>query len=145
MAQNPPEGYARVTPYLLYRDADAAVDFLTSAFGFTETVRMRGEDGKTNHAELELGGGIVMLGSPGSDYKSPDDLGGRTEITYVYVDDVDAHYERAKAAGAHIERELADQFYGDRTYGAHDPEGHAWSFATHVHDPTPEDMQAATS
>ena len=145
MTQNPPEGYARVTPYLLYEDADAAVDFLTNAFGFTEKVRMRGKDGKTNHAELELGGGIVMLGSPGGDYKSPDGLGGRTVLTYVYVDDVDAHYERAQAAGAHIERELADQFYGDRSYNAHDPEGHAWSFATHVHDPTPEEMQAAMS
>jgi PhnB protein len=145
MAQNPPEGYARVTPYLLYHDCDAAVDFLTTAFGFTEKVRMRGEDGKTNHAELELEGGVVMLGNPGADYESPDELGGRTSITYVYVDDVDAHHERAQAAGARIERELADQFYGDRTYGAHDPEGHAWSFATHVRDPSPEEMQAAVS
>lgn len=145
MAQNPPEGYARITPYLLYKDADAAVEFLTNAFGFKENVRMRDGEGKTNHAELELEGGIVMLGNPGgSEYKAPNDLGGRTELTYVYVDDVDAHYEQAKSAGAHIERELADQFYGDRSYAAHDPEGHEWSFATHVHDPTPEEMRAAT-
>jgi PhnB protein len=84
-----------------------------------------------------------MLGNPGDGYKNPNELGGRTQTTYIYVDDVDAHYEAAKAGGAHIERELADQFYGDRNYGAHDPEGHAWSFATHVHDPSPEEMQAA--
>jgi uncharacterized glyoxalase superfamily protein PhnB len=84
-----------------------------------------------------------MLGYPGDDHKSPDELGGRTQLTYIYVDDVDVHYERAKAAGARIERELETQFYGDRSYAVHDPEGHAWSFATHVHDPTPEEMQAA--
>lgn len=143
MVQNPPEGYARVTPYLLYHDCDAAIEFLTKAFGFTEKVRMPGPDGKTGHAELELEGGIVMLGNPGGDYKNPNELGGRTQTTYIYVDDVDTHYEAAKAARAHIERDLADQFYGDRNYGAHDPEGHAWSFATHVHDPSPEEMQAA--
>jgi len=143
MAQNPPEGYPRVTPYLLYHDCDAAIEFLTTAFGFTEKVRMSGEDGKTSHAELELEGGIVMLGNPGGDYKNPNELGGRTQTTYIYVDDVDAHYERAKSAGAHIERELEDQFYGDRTYGLHDPEGHSWSFATHVRDVSPEEMQAA--
>jgi len=143
--QNPPEGYARVTPYLLYRDCDAAIEFLTGTLGFNEKVRMAGQDGKTNHAELELEGGLVMLGNPGVDYRSPNELGGRTQLTYVYIDDVDAHYERAKASGAQIEREPATQFYGDRTYGVHDPEGHSWSFATHVHDPTPEEMQAAMS
>lgn len=70
-----PEGFGRITPYLLYRDTDAAVDFLTRAAGFTEKLRMRGEDGKTNHAELEIGGTIVMLGNPGGDYKNPNELG----------------------------------------------------------------------
>jgi uncharacterized glyoxalase superfamily protein PhnB len=143
MPQNPPEGFPRVTPYLLYRDADAAIDFLTSAFGFTERVRMRGEDGKTNHAELDLEGGIVMLGHPGDDFKNPNELGGRTQIVYIYVDDVDAHFEHAKANDADIQREPEDQFYGDRTYSVHDPEGHSWSFATHVRDVSPEEMQAA--
>ena len=145
MTRQLPEGYARVTPYLFYRDCDAAIDFLTNAAGFTEKVRMRAQDGKTNHAELELQGGIVMLGNPGEDYQSPNDLGGRTQTIYVYVDDVDAHHERAKAAGANITREPEDQFYGDRTYGFHDPEGHSWSFATHVRDVSPEEMQAAMS
>ncbi len=138
-----PEGFARVTPYLLYHDCDAAIEFLTGALGFTEKVRMPGQDGSSYHAELELEGGVVMLGNPGGNYKNPNELGGRTQTTYIYVDDVDAHYERAKSAGAHIERELEDQFYGDRTYGLHDPEGHSWSFATHVRDVSPEEMQAA--
>ncbi|MFL5944837.1 MAG: VOC family protein [Gaiellaceae bacterium] len=145
MTQNPPEGFPRVTPYLLYHDCDAAIEFLTKTFGFSERMRMPGRDGTTGHAELELEGGIVMLGNPGDDFKNPNELGGRTQVTYIYVDDVDAHYDRAQAAGANIERELADQFYGDRTYSAHDPEGHSWSFATHVHDPSPEEMQAAMS
>ncbi len=145
MPQNPPEGTARVTPYLLYKDADAAIDFLTSALGFTERYRMSGQDGKTNHAELELEGGVVMLGVPDDEYKNPNDLGGRTQIVYVYVDDVDAHFQHAKAAGADIQREPEDQFYGARTYWVHDPEGHSWSFATHVRDVSPEEMQTATA
>ena len=143
MPQNPPEGYPRVMPYLLYKDADAAVEFLTGAFGFNEKVRMRNQDGKTNHAELELKDGVVMLGTPGDEYKNPNDLGGKTQLIYVYVDDVDAHYEHAKSAGAKISREPEDQFYGDRTYGVEDPEGHSWSFATHVREVSPEEMQEA--
>ncbi|MFL6012251.1 MAG: VOC family protein [Gaiellaceae bacterium] len=143
MPQNPPEGTARVTPYLLYKNPDGAIDFLTSALGFTEKYRMAGPDGKTAHAELELEGGVVMLGTPGGAYKSPNDLGGRTQTTYIYVDDVDGHFEHAKASDADIQREPEDQFYGDRTYSVHDPEGHSWSFATHVRDISPEEMQAA--
>ena len=143
MPKNPPGGAARVTPYLLYHDCDAAIEFLTSALGFTEKYRMSGPNGKTVHAELDLEGGGIMLGNPGDDYKSPNELGGRTQTTYVYVGDVDAHYEHARAAGADIQRELQDQFYGDRTYGVHDPEGHSWSFATHVRDVSSEEMQAA--
>jgi PhnB protein len=146
MPQNPPEGYGRVTPYLLYEDSDAAVDFLTSAFGFTEKYRMTDDEGRVNHAEVVIGGdGVVMLGTPGSDYKNPRGLGGKTQQIYVYVDDVDAHYERAKAAGAKITREPEDQFYGDRNYGVEDPEGHEWYFGTHVRDVSPEEMQAATA
>ena len=84
--------------------------------------------------------GVVMMGHPGPDYKNPKRLGGVTQMVYVYVDDVDKHFAVAKAAGAHILSEPADQFYGDRTYGAEDPEGHQWSFAQHVRDVAPEDM-----
>jgi len=138
--ENPPVGFPRITPYLLYEDLDATLDWLIGAFGFTERVRMKGPDGKANHAEVGLAGGVVMMGHPGPDYKNPKRLGGATQLVYVYVDDVDKHFAVAKAAGARILSEPADQFYGDRTYGAEDPEGHQWSFAQHVRDVAPEDM-----
>jgi uncharacterized glyoxalase superfamily protein PhnB len=139
-----PDHLTRITPYLFYKDCDAAIDFLTNVAGFTEKVRMHDEEGTTNHAELELEDQRVMLGHPGGDYRTPNELGGRTQLVYCYVDDVDAHHERVKSAGADIQREPEDQFYGDRTYAFRDPEGHAWTFATHVREVTPEEMQAAT-
>ncbi len=142
MPQNPPEGYPTVMPYLLYEDSDAALTFLVKAFGFTEKVRMTDDSGRVDHAEVQLKDGVIMLGTPPGDYKSPAKLGGKTQSVYVYVDDVDAHYERAKRAGAKIVREPQDQFYGDRNYGVEDPEGHEWYFGTHVRDVSPEEMQA---
>lgn len=141
MPQNPPEGFPRITPYLLYEDVGAAVDWLVGTCGFTERMRMNGPDGKVNHAEVCLGDGVVMMGNPGPGYQNPKSRGGATQLIYVYVDDVGEHYEAARAAGARILREPADQFYGDRTYGAEDPEGHQWSFAQHVRDGSPEDVQ----
>jgi PhnB protein len=143
MPKNPPEGYPRVMPYLYYEDSAAAIEFLTSTFGFTEKVRMADESGHVNHAEIALADGVVMLGSPGDDYKNPKKLGSKTQSLYVYVDDVDKHYEQAKAAGATIVQEPEDKFYGDRSYGAADPEGHEWYFATHVRDVSPEEMKSA--
>lgn len=140
MPENPPEGFPQITPYLLYEDVDAAIDWLVGAFGFTETVRMAGPDGKANHAEITLGRGVVMMGNPGPGYQNPKKRGGVTQEVYVYVDDVDKHHEVAVAQGAHILRPMADQFYGDRTYAAEDPEGHQWSFGQHVRDVAPEDM-----
>lgn len=134
MLQNPPEGLSRITPYLLYEDVDAAVDWLVGTCGFSERMRMKGADNKSNHAEVAFGDGVVMMGSPGPDYQNPKRRGGATQLIYVYVDDVDEHYETARVAGARILREPTDQVYGDRTYGAEDPEGHQWSFAQHVRD-----------
>lgn len=140
MAQNPPANFPQITPYLLYEDVDAAVDWLVDTFGFSESVRMKGPDGKANHAEVKLGSGVVMMGNPGPDYLNPKRRGGVTQEVYVYVDGVDKHYAVAKKKGAPILRELADQFYGDRTYATADPEGHQWSFAEHVRDVSPEHM-----
>jgi uncharacterized glyoxalase superfamily protein PhnB len=138
--QSPPDGFSRITPYLLYEDVDTAVDWLVTTFGFIERLRMKGPDGKALHAEVALGDGVVMMGYPGPDYRNPVHRGGATQLVYVYVDDVDAHFGATEAAGAHILQELADQLYGDRTYGAEDPEGHQWSFAQHVRDVDPDDM-----
>jgi uncharacterized glyoxalase superfamily protein PhnB len=93
------------------------------------------------HAELEYADGLIMLGCPGPDYKNPKQLGVATQSLYVYVDDVDKHFERARSSRAKILEEPADQFYGDRRYGAEDPEGHVWYFATHVRDVAPEEMK----
>ena len=79
---------------------------------------------------MELEGGIVMMGSPGGGFRNPASLGQVTSSLYVYIDDVDAHYARSRAAGAEILEEPADQPYGDRRYGVRDPEGHSWYFAS---------------
>jgi uncharacterized glyoxalase superfamily protein PhnB len=120
----------RIAPYLLYEDAAAAIDFLQSAFGFEEVTRMTDDEGRVNHAELRLGEDSVMLGWPGADYRSPKKADHRSGLVHVYVDDVDAHYEHAKAAGAEIIMEPTDQEYGDRRYDAYDLEGQFWSFST---------------
>lgn len=142
MPANPPENMPRITPYLLYEDVEAALDWLSEAFGLTERMRMTGPDGKVNHAEMELADGVVMMGCPGPEYRNPAKLGHVTQYVYIYVDDVDRHYERAKAAGARIVAEPKDQFYGDRTYATADPEGHQWFFSQHVRDVAPEEMKA---
>lgn len=143
MPLNPPENTPRITPYLLYENVSGTIDWLASAFGFVERMRVPGPDGKTAHAEMRLADGVIMMGCPGPEYQNPKRLGHVTQNLYVYVDDVDAHFERARKAGAKILEEPKDQFYGDRRYGAVDPEGHNWYFAQHVRDVPPQDMKAS--
>jgi PhnB protein len=121
----------RIAPYLLYEDGAAAIDFLTNAFGFEETMRAE-DEGRISHAELRLGEDVIMLGSPGGDYENPRNADHYSAAVHVYVDDVEAHFERAKAAGAEIVMEPTDQEYGDRRYDAKDHEGHFWSFAMEI-------------
>lgn len=141
MPANPPEGMPRITPYLLYEDVAGALEWLTRAFGFRERMRIPGPDGKVGHAEMELADGIIMMGCPGPQYQNPKRVGHVTQNLYVYVDDVDKHFEKAKKEGATILEEPKDQFYGDRRYGAVDLEGHHWYFAQHVRDVALEDMK----
>ena len=140
MVANPPAGMPRITPYLLYNDVEAALNFLSTTFGFKERMRLPDEQGKIQHAEVELADGVVMMGNPGGDYQNPKILGHTTQMLYVYVEDVDAHHARARAAGATIIQEPEDQFYGDRNYRSEDPEGHQWTFAQHVKDVALEDL-----
>ena len=122
-----------ITPYLLYEDVAAALKFLSKAFGFRKYgARMSGPDGKLNHAAMQLGDDVVMMGYPGPKYKNPNRLGQATQHLYVNVDDVDKHFARARKAGAKILEEPADTFYGHRRYGAADPEGHQWYFAQDI-------------
>jgi uncharacterized glyoxalase superfamily protein PhnB len=118
-----------VTPYLLYEDGEAAIEFATRAFGFRVVDRTTGGAGGL-HAELEVApsGGRIYLGQPPGNFRNPASVGGTSSV-YVLVDDVDAHHERARAAGATITEELNDLPFGHRRYTCTDPQGHEWSFA----------------
>ena len=118
-----------ITPYLLYQDAGAAVDWLAKAFGLRPDEVMKGADGRVAHASMTFGKALLMFGSPGPDFQGPRAIGHWTANLYVDVDDVEKHYARAVAAGATIIEELMDTFYGARRYGAEDLEGHPWYFA----------------
>ena len=131
-----------ITPYLLYEDAAAAIEWLGRAFGFEERLRLTDDEGKVTHAELALGEGTLYLGHPGPDYRSPKRVGASSHLVHVYVDDVDAHYARAVEAGATIKLEPEDMPYGERRYDAEDLEGQSWSFAQRTREVAPEDWGA---
>jgi uncharacterized glyoxalase superfamily protein PhnB len=116
-----------IYPFMRFADADAALDWLSRAFGFAEHVVYRSDEGDVQHAEMSLGPGIVMFGR--GDPAPPADP--NAQGVYVAVDNADAHYERARAAGAEIVREIEDTDYDSREYTARDPEGHVWSFGTY--------------
>ncbi|HXV63156.1 MAG TPA: VOC family protein [Vicinamibacteria bacterium] len=119
-----------ITPYLYYQDVDGTLKFLAKAFGFRQYgAKVRGPDGKTNHAAMKMGKGIIMMGRPASAYRNPRQIGQATQSLYVDVADVDKHFRRAQKAGASILEEPTDTEYGHRRYGAKDPEGHEWYFA----------------
>ncbi|KVN16838.1 MULTISPECIES: VOC family protein [unclassified Burkholderia] len=121
---------------VFYRDPRAALEWLERAFGFARCVVVSDAQGRIAHAEMSFGDGIVMIGEGGwSDFAvSPESLDGKnTQCVHVQLQsDIDAHCERARAAGAVILQEPADQFYGDRTYRARDPERHVWTFGQTV-------------
>ena len=137
-----PEGYPRVTPYLIVDGAAAAIDFYTSVLGATERMRMGGPEGKVGHAELEIGDSVIMLADehPEMDAIGPKTVGGTPVSLHVYVEDADAVFGRAIEAGAEALRPVEDKFYGDRSGGFEDPFGHHWHVATHVEDVPPDEM-----
>jgi PhnB protein len=130
--QNPPPGYTRVCPYLLYEDAAGAVEYLTTTFGFVQRRTQTGAAGRM-HTELLLGDdGLVMLGQAGESFKSPARLDAYPSVlVHLYVDDVDALHERAQGAGAEVP-DLESSPSGDRRFTATDPEGQVWVFAQRV-------------
>lgn len=135
----------RIVPALSYDDAAAMIDFLCSAFGFVERFRLDMPDGSIGHASLVYGEEELTLATayPEGGLGGPGRLPHRHASVMVYVDDVDAHHEHAKAAGAEITQEPEDQFYGDRTYRAVDPEGGIWWFHQEVRVVDAEEAQAA--
>jgi PhnB protein len=144
MAVQPiPDGYPRVTPYLIADPASAAIDFYKDVFGARERMRMPSPGGRVGHAELELGDSLIMLADehPESGAQSPKSVGGTPVTINLYVDDVDAVFDRAVEAGAKSLRAPENQFYGDRMGQFEDPFGHRWSIGTHVEDVPPEEME----
>jgi PhnB protein len=138
-----PDDYERATPYLICHDATRAIEFYKNAFGATERERMTTPDGKIGHAELKIGGAIIMLADefPHIGSRSPQSLGGTTVSILIYIENVDAYAARAEAAGAKVLQPVADQFYGDRNFKVADPFGHVWMFATHIEDVPPDEME----
>lgn len=137
-----PEGYHSVTPYLIVKNAAAALEFYKTAFGAVEIVRMQ-EGDRVGHAEILIGDSHVMLADqyPEIGAMAPEP-GNRPPVSMMlYVPDVDAVFARAVEAGATVERPLANQFYGDRTGGIMDPFGHRWYIGTHIEDVSPEEMK----
>jgi uncharacterized glyoxalase superfamily protein PhnB len=144
----PPKGWPRISSAVFYEDAGRAIDWLCSAFGFDVRLKVEGEGGRIEHSELTFGEGLIMVGTAGGKSerpvplpcKSPRALGGaNTQSLCVCVDDVDAHCERARAAGATIMEEPATHDYGeeywsDRSYRVEDLEGHQWWFMQRIRE-----------
>lgn len=137
-----PEGYHNVTPYLTCKNSAQAIDFYKSAFGATEIMRMTTPDGKVSHAELKIGDSHIFLADefPGMSTAPTPGVKNACGI-FLYLENVDAAFNRAVAGGANVEMPLENQFWGDRYGKITDPFGHSWGLAQHVEDVTPEEMK----
>lgn len=139
--KSPPKGWPRLSASVFYRDPPGAIDWLCRTFGFECRLKVEGDQGQIVHSELVFGEAVVSVGGLDGDreyqkrFRSPLDIeGGVTCALAFYVDEVDAHYARAVAAGANIFREVktedyGDDYWADRSYGAYDLEGHVWFFS----------------
>jgi PhnB protein len=128
---------------LIIPGAAAALEFYKKVFGATEMLRMTQPDGKVGHAEIKIGDSRIMLADefPEMNTRGPQSIGGSPVIMQLYVENVDAVFSQAVAAGAKVLRPVANQFYGDRTGSVTDPFGHIWSIATHIEDVPPEELE----
>jgi PhnB protein len=137
-----PDGYPRVSPYLVVDDGAKAIDFYTQVLGATERMRMPAPGGKVGHAEVQFGDSVVMLADefPEMGAVSPKTVGGTPVTLGVYVEDVDRTFDAAVQAGAKALRPVENQFYGDRSGQIEDPFGHRWSISTHIEDVPPDEM-----
>jgi PhnB protein len=138
-----PDGFHTLTPHLVVKGASQAIEFYKKAFGAEEISRAAGPDGKSlMHADLRIGDSRLFLVDefPEMDCRGPQSIGGTPVTIHMYVEDVDAAFNKAVAAGAQVRMPLADMFWGDRYGVLADPFGHAWSLATHKEDLTPEEI-----
>ncbi len=136
MVQPIPDGYHSVTPYLIYKNAKAAIEFYKHAFNAVHTILLEGPGGTVAHAEILIGNSHVMLADESPEFGaiSAETLGGSAVHMMIYVEDVDAAFAQAVAAGGTELHPLKDQFYGDRTGTIQDPFGYQWTLATHIED-----------
>lgn len=138
-----PDGFHRVTPHLVVRNASALIEFYKKAFGAVEKGRAPGPDGKIMHAAIQIGDSIVFLNDefPEMGAVSPADAKSTPVTIHLYVEDADKQYQQALAAGATVVMPLADQFWGDRYGIVKDPSGHQWSIGSHMEDLTPAQIE----
>ena len=140
-----PDGHHTVTPVLVLDGAAEAIDWYRKAFGAEETSRAVGPDGAIMHAEIRIGDSLIMVHDTMGEAKGPRTFGGSPVSLWIYVDDCDALFNRAVAAGAQVPPgpmgALADQFWGDRSGTVIDPQGYRWTIATHREDLTPEEIK----
>ena len=127
-----------ILPHLTYQDVAAALVWLTKAFGFTEHYRYGAPGGPIQGAQMHLGDAWIMLNSARPGRASPAQVGHETQSLTVFLEDVDAHYAKAKSAGAKIVEDLHETVYGERQYGVEDLEGHHWLFSRHARDVSPD-------
>ena len=138
-----PEGFHTITPHLVVRDATKAVEFYKQAFGAEVAGMSLGHDGKVMHASVKIGDSFLMLNDEFPEWQvlSPLSVGGSSVTIHIYVEDVDAAFQRAVSAGATVTMPLQDQFWGDRYGKLTDPFGHRWSMAARKEEPSPEEVQ----
>ena len=141
--QSIPDQYPGATPYLVVREAARAIEFYRQVFGAEEILRLASPDGSIGHAELKIGGGMVMLADevPKMDIKAPPTIGGSSVGLLLYVEDADAVFQAALDAGATQFKPICDQFYGDRSGTIDDPFGHRWTIASRIEDLDNDELQ----
>lgn len=132
---------ATVVPVLVYEDVESAIAFLTRAFGFAVHLHARAQDGRIHHTQLRVDEGSIIVGRQGGPFRAPppDQV---SAYVHVSVLDVDAHFTKAKAEGAHIVQQPHDMPFGERQYTARDPGGHWWVFSQHIADVAPTEWGA---
>lgn len=138
-----PDGYHTVQAYLILKNCAAAIDFYKKVFGVTERMRMTRPDGRIGHAEIQVGDSCIMMADehPDMDAFSPEHYGGSPVSILIYVENCDATYRQAMAAGGKSVREPRDEAYGDRMSGILDPFGYKWWMATHIKDVSKEELE----
>jgi PhnB protein len=142
-AKQIPEGFHTATPYLIIKDAASAMEFYKKAFGAVELERIADPDGKVRHGEIKIGDSPFMITDESEDFPdwlSPQSRGGSPVHIYLYVEDCDAVFKQAIAAGAKELLPMKDQFYGDRSGGLTDPYGHVWYVASRIENVSEEEI-----